>query len=164
MQNVILIGMPGSGKSMLGRILADSLSYHFIDTDDVIMDTYEKKLMQLIEENGTEGFITLEGKVVQSIHTNQAVISTGGSVIYHEGAMAYLKSIGFVVYLHHALNDLTQRVGNLVTRGVVCHGGCETLQELFDERCPLYEQYAHIILPCDGKSIDEIVRMILTRL
>lgn len=155
MQNIILIGMPGSGKSTLGQTLAEKLSYHFIDTDDVIMETYQKPLMDLIKENGTEGFIQLEGTVLQSIHTNQAIISTGGSVVYHEAAMQYLKSSGVVIYLYHALNDLTQRVGNLVARGVVCHSGCTTLEELYAERCPLYETYADITIDLTRCSIKE---------
>ena len=81
MHNITLIGMPGSGKTTFGKTLAAGLSYHFIDTDDVIIQTYHKPLMELIDEYGTEGFITLEGKVLQSIYTNQAVISTGGSVL-----------------------------------------------------------------------------------
>ena len=75
---------------------------------------------------------------------------------------AYLKSIGFVVYLHHALNDLTQRVGNLVTRGVVCHGGCETLQELFDERCPLYEKYADLTVDLTKCTLPECNQRLLS--
>lgn len=155
MQNIILIGMPGSGKSTLGRTLAEKLSYHFIDTDDVIMETYQKTLMQLIQENGTEGFIQLEGTVLQSIHTNHAIISTGGSAIYHEDAMQYLKQSGAVVYLHHPLSELTQRVGNLITRGVVCHSGCTSLEELYAERCPLYEKYADITVDLARCSLKE---------
>lgn len=153
MQNIVLVGMPGSGKSTLGRTLAKAISYHFIDTDDVIMETYHKNLMQLIEIHGAEGFITLEGGVIQSLHTNHAVISTGGSVVYHEKAMQYLKSSGIVVYLYHALSDLTSRVGNMVTRGVVCRSGCMTLQELYQERCPLYESYADVIVNLTGCSV-----------
>ena len=81
MHNITLIGMPGSGKTTLGKTLAEGLSYHFIDTDDVIIETYGQPLMELIDKHGTEGFITLEGKILQSIHTNRAVISTGGSVL-----------------------------------------------------------------------------------
>ncbi len=153
MQNIILVGMPGSGKSTLGRTLAKALSYHFIDTDDVIMETYHKNLMQLIEANGTEGFIELEGNVIQSIHTNRAVISTGGSAVYHEKAMQYLKSTGMVVYLHHAISDIASRVGNMVTRGVICRSGCLTLRDIYAERRPLYEKYADLTVDLSGCSV-----------
>lgn len=160
-QNVTLIGMPGSGKSTLGRTLAESLSYHFIDTDEVIMETYHKTLMELIDQYGTDGFIETEGKVIQSIHTNQAIISTGGSAVYHAAAMEYLKSTGLVVYLHHNLHDLEQRVGNLVTRGVVCHAGCKTLQDLYKERCPLYETYADLTVDLTQGSLEECNQRLL---
>ena len=155
MHNITLIGMPGSGKTTFGKTLAAGLSYHFIDTDDVIIQTYHKPLMELIDEYGTEGFITLEGKVLQSIYTNQAVISTGGSAVYSDNAMQYLKSTGIVIYLHHQLDVLTQRVGNLVTRGVVCHSGCTTLENLYEERCPLYEKYADLTVDFTGCSVEQ---------
>ena len=155
MHNITLIGMPGSGKTTFGKTLAAGLSYHFIDTDDVIIQTYHKPLMELIDEYGTEGFITLEGKVLQSIYTNQAVISTGGSAVYSDDAMQYLKSTGIVIYLHHQLDVLTQRVGNLVTRGVVCHSGCTTLEDLYEERCPLYEKYADLTVDFTGCSVEQ---------
>ena len=155
MHNITLIGMPGSGKTTLGKALAEGLSYHFIDTDDVIIETYGQPLMELIDKHGTEGFITLEGKILQSIHTNRAVISTGGSAVYSDGAMQYLKSTGIVVYLHHQLDVLAQRVGNLVTRGVVCHSGCNTLEDLYEERCPLYEKYADLMVDFTGCTVEQ---------
>ncbi len=155
MQNIILVGMPGSGKSTLGQMLAEQLRYHYIDTDEVIMETYHADLMGLIQAHGTEGFIELEGSVISSIYTNIAVISTGGSAIYHEGAMAHLKSLGFVVYLYHALSDLQCRVGDMTRRGVVCRKECMTLEELYIERCPLYETYADLTVDMTGKSIME---------
>ena len=155
MHNITLIGMPGSGKTTLGKTLAEGLSYHFIDTDDVIIETYGKPLMELIDKHGTEGFITLEGKILQSIHTNRAVSSTGGSAVYSDGAMQYLKSTGVVVYLHHQLDVLAQRVGNLVTRGVVCHSGCNTLEDLYEERCPLYEKYADLMVDFTGCTVEQ---------
>ncbi len=155
MQNIILVGMPGSGKSTLGKTLAEKLSYHFIDTDDVIIKTYHHTLMELIEEKGINGFIALEGKTIQSIHTNQTIISTGGSAIYNDDAMQYLKSSGIVVYLYHPIHELAQRIGNMVTRGVVCHSGCTTLEELFTERCPLYEKYADLTVNLSRCSLKE---------
>ncbi len=153
MQNIVLIGMPGSGKSTLGRVLAEKLNYHFIDTDNVIMNTYHHNLMELIEQHGNNGFIELEGKVLCSLHTRKTVISTGGSAVYNERAMQYLKQSSIIVYLYHPLPELTQRVGNLVTRGVVCHGGCTTLAELFAERCPLYERYADLTVNLSRCSV-----------
>ena len=161
MHNITLIGMPGSGKTTFGKTLAAGLSYHFIDTDDVIIQTYHKPLMELIDEYGTERFITLEGKVLQSIYTNQAVISTGGSAVYSDDAMQYLKSTGIVIYLHHQLDVLAQRVGNLVTRGVVCHSGCTTLEDLYEERCPLYEKYADLTVDFTGCSVEQCSEKLL---
>lgn len=161
MHNITLIGMPGSGKTTLGKTLAEGLGYHFIDTDNVIMETYHKVLMELIDEHGAEGFIALEGKVLQSIHTNRAVISTGGSAVYSSDAMGYLKSTGIVVYLHHQLDTLAQRVGNLVTRGVVCHSGCSTLEELYQERCPLYEKYADLTVDFTGCTVEQCHQKLL---
>ena len=162
MPEIITISGPsGSGKTTFGKTLAAGLSYHFIDTDDVIIQTYHKPLMELIDEYGTEGFITLEGKVLQSIYTNQAVISTGGSAVYSDDAMQYLKSTGIVIYLHHQLDVLAQRVGNLVTRGVVCHSGCTTLEDLYEERCPLYEKYADLTVDFTGCSVEQCSEKLL---
>lgn len=161
MENITLIGMPGSGKSTLGITLAEALGYHFIDTDTVIMETYGKPLMELIQENGNSGFIALEGKVIQSIHTNRAVIATGGSAVYSHDAMEYLRHEGMIVYLHHELKELISRAGNIVTRGVVCHGGCSTMDELFQERCPLYERYANFAVDLSGVSLDQCHELLL---
>ena len=158
---ITISGPSGSGKTTFGKTLAAGLSYHFIDTDDVIIQTYHKPLMELIDEYGTEGFITLEGKVLQSIYTNQAVISTGGSAVYSDDAMQYLKSTGIVIYLHHQLDVLAQRVGNLVTRGVVCHSGCTTLEDLYEERCPLYEKYADLTVDFTGCSVEQCSEKLL---
>ncbi|WP_443721329.1 shikimate kinase, partial [Ruminococcus callidus] len=103
----------------------------------------------------------LEGKVLQSIYTNQAVISTGGSAVYSDDAMQYLKSTGIVIYLHHQLDVLAQRVGNLVTRGVVCHSGCTTLEDLYEERCPLYEKYADLTVDFTGCSVEQCSEKLL---
>ena len=163
MHNITLIGMPGSGKTTFGKTLAAGLSYHFIDTDDVIIQTYHKPLMELIDEYGTEGFITLEGKVLQSIYTNQAVISTGGSVLEVVEVLrqAGAEVLGIVIYLPHQLDVLAQRVGNLVTRGVVCHSGCTTLEDLYEERCPLYEKYADLTVDFTGCSVEQCSEKLL---
>ena len=161
MQNIVLIGMPGSGKSTLGQILADHLHYHYIDTDEVIIETYQDNLKGLLEKHGVEGFIALEGTVISSIHTRFAVISTGGSAVYHPGAMEYLKSSGTIVYLYHALSDLRRRVGDMTRRGVVCRENGDTLEALFAERCPLYEQYADLTVNMTGKSIMECSEVLL---
>ena len=119
MHNITLIGMPGSGKTTFGKTLAAGLSYHFIDTDDVIIQTYHKPLMELIDEYGTEGFITLEGKVLQSIYTNQAVISTGGSVLDTVAALraAGAEVLGVISIFTYGMAKGRQR---LAEAGVKC--------------------------------------------
>lgn len=154
MKNFILIGMPASGKSTLGKALAIKLNYSFLDTDKLIIDTYKKDLMTLIDELGTEGFIKAEGQELKTIDTSNTVISTGGSAIYSKEAMYYLKKQGAVVYLKHNLNEIAERVGNLLTRGVVCRN-CNTLEELFRQRLPFYEEYADITVNLTGCSILE---------
>lgn len=155
-ENVVLIGMPGAGKSTVGVVLAKKLGYRFIDSDLVIQDRYGKLLHELIEENGVEGFWKIENDVNASIEAEKSVIATGGSVIYGQEAMEHLREIGEVVYLKLPYEEVAERLGDLNARGVTLMPG-QTLADLYEERTPLYEKYAHVVVECSGKMLRELV-------
>ncbi len=155
-----MIGMPGSGKSTLGKILASRIGYDFLDTDDLLIAHYQKPLMHIIEERGVEGFIQAEGEILQTVQVSHTVLATGGSAVYSHQAMEYLRTIGTVLYLKYDVSDIAARVGNLLTRGVVCRN-CTTLQELYDQRKPLYEQYADRIIELSGCPLEESIQRVL---
>lgn len=115
-ENIILIGMPGAGKSTVGVVLAKVLGYDFIDSDLLIQAETGKRLFEIINASGVDGFLKVENEVNSRIETNHTVIATGGSVIYGEEAMAHLKSIGTVVYIQVPYADLEKRLGNLLDR------------------------------------------------
>lgn len=154
-KNVVLIGMPGAGKSTVGVVAAKMLGFRFIDSDLVIQDRYGKLLHELIEEYGTEGFWKLENEVNASLDTEYAVIATGGSVCYEPEAMEHLRQEGVVVYLRLSCEALTERLGDLNARGVTLKPG-QDLRGLYEERIPLYEKYAHVTVDCEGKQLREI--------
>lgn len=154
--NIVLIGMPGSGKSTIGVVLAKRLGYDFVDSDLVIQGAYHKTLEQLIEENGDSGFIQIENDINKSLEYTKTVIATGGSVVYGSEAMEHLKSIGTIVYLKVSEADLNERLGSLKERGVVSNGKT-TVKEIFDDRRALYEKYAEITVNLEGKSLKDSV-------
>lgn len=153
-RNIILIGMPGVGKSTIGVIAAKQLGYQFVDADLLIQQQEKRLLHEIISEEGVDGFLEIENRVNASIQTEGAVIATGGSVIYGKEAMEHLSSIGTVVYLKLPYPELKRRLRNLKDRGVVLKDG-QTLQDLYDERTPLYEKYADIIVDETGLQIEE---------
>ncbi len=155
MANVILIGMPGAGKSTVGVVLAKRLGYRFVDSDLVIQEHEGMLLHRIMEEKGLEGFLKTENDVNASLQTERSVIATGGSVIYGGGAMAHLKSIGTVVYLKLACASVKERLGDLKERGVALRDG-QTLENLYEERIPYYEKYADYTVDCDDKMIKDI--------
>lgn len=159
MNNVILIGMPGAGKSTVGVVLAKKLGYRFMDSDLVIQERKGMLLHQIIEEKGMDGFIKVENDINASLRTEQTVIATGGSVIYGREAMEHLKSIGTVVYLKLSYEAIEERLGDLHERGVAVRQG-QTLLELYKERIPYYEKYADITIDCESKMIKDIVTQI----
>jgi shikimate kinase len=159
MQNVILIGMPGAGKSTVGVVLAKKLGYAFLDADLVIQSRQGKLLHEIISERGVEGFWQVEEAVNESIRTDRTVIATGGSAVYGERAMAHYQEIGTIVYLSLPLKEIRQRLGDLDERGVTLRKG-QDLAGLYEERVPLYEKYAHITVDCENLSIREIVEKI----
>ena len=165
--NIVLIGMPGVGKSTIGVILAKVLGYSFLDADLLIQEQEGKLLREIIEEKGTDGFIEVENRVNASIRADRAIIATGGSVVYGKEAMEHLKEIGLVVYLKLSYEDLKVRLGNLVDRGVVLKEGM-TLLDLYNERVPYYEKYADITIDEEGRNagmvVDELRRLIEERL
>ena len=160
--NVILTGMPGSGKSTVGVVLAKGLGYRFLDSDLVIQERTGKLLYQLIEELGEAGFLALENEINASILASHTVIATGGSAIYGKEAMEHFKENGKVVYLKLPYWELAERLGDLHERGVVLKPGF-TLKDLYDERVPLYERYADITLDCSNKSIRQVMEEIKSK-
>jgi shikimate kinase len=155
-KNVVMIGMPASGKSTLGVILAKVLGYSFVDVDLVIQEKEGKRLKDIISEIGDDGFLALEDRINSEISAEHAVISPGGSVIYGKNAMEHYKEIATVVYLRVGYETLEARLGNLAERGVVLKEGM-TLRDLYEERVPYYEKYADITVDETGKKFQEVV-------
>ena len=149
--NIVLIGMPGSGKSTVGVILAKVLGYEFLDADLLIQKQEKRRLKEIIAQEGQGGFLRIGGRVTPSIQTTQCVIPTGGSVVYCREAMEHLKEIGTIIYLKLDYNILKRRLGNLIGRGVVLKDG-QSLEDLYEERVPLYESYADVTV--DEKNTD----------
>ena len=155
-ENVVLIGMPGCGKSTIGVVLAKVLGYEFTDSDLLIQKQEGKLLREIIAEQGEEEFIKIEEAVNAGIRTERHVIATGGSVIYSDKAMRHLKEIGTVVYLKLSFASICNRLGNIRRRGVVLKDG-QSLKDLYDERTPLYERYADITIDAEGYDIEGLM-------
>ena len=157
--NIILIGMPGSGKTTIGTELSEKIGYGYIDSDSVIVAREGMRLPQIIETKGREGFLDIEAKVNSELCADRCVIATGGSVIYRASAMEKLKTLGTIVYLKLSYETIASRLGDLKERGVALKEGF-TLKDLYEERTPLYEKYADIAVELDGKSVMESVEAI----
>ena len=155
-QNIILIGMPTSGKSSAGVILAKILGLDFVDTDLLIQKRENRKLHEILSEEGLNTFLRIEEDVCLSLDEKGSVIATGGSVVYGEKAMAHLKSLGIVVYLEIDFDTLTKRLHNVKQRGVVLREG-QTIRDLYEERKLLYSKYADITVSEAGLDMEETV-------
>ena len=166
-RNFTLIGMPASGKSTVGVLLAKRLGYSFVDVDIVIQEREKRLLKEIIAQEGTDGFMAVENRVNASLEVDHSVIAPGGSVIYGREAMEHLKEISTIVYLKLNYEDVERRLGNLVDRGVVLKDGM-TLLDLYNERGPYYEKYADITVDetgqTAGETVDYLRRMIEERL
>ena len=149
MKNIVLIGMPGVGKSSVGVILAKELGCNFVDTDLLIQERESLLLREIIGRDGLDGFLAIEEDVCSGFEAENTVIATGGSVVYSEKAMQHLGSIGTIVYLQLPYNELEKRLGDLHNRGVVLREG-QTLETLYAERTPLYERYADVTVDETG--------------
>lgn len=154
MKNIILIGMPGCGKSTVGVILAKIIGYSFLDSDLLIQEKDGRLLSEIIAQEGLDGFNKIENKINASIDVSRSVIATGGSVIYGKEAMEHFKKIGIVVYIRLPYEEIANRLGDLTQRGVSIKEG-QTLLDLYNERIPLYEKYADVIVDENGMAIPE---------
>lgn len=149
-----MVGMPGSGKSTIGVILAKSLGFDFVDTDLVICKREGKKLQEIIDTEGLEKFLEIEQQVGEEISPVNSVVATGGSMILSDEAMKNLKKDGIVVYVEVPLKILKKRITNMKTRGIAFKKG-ETLEDIFRVRTPLYEKYADITITADENTVPE---------
>ncbi len=161
--NIVLIGMPGVGKSTVGVVLAKVLGYQFVDADLVIQEQEGKLLREIIAEVGTEGFIEVENRVNASLMVKHSVIATGGSVVYGAEAMEHLSQIGTVVYLSLPFEILNKRLHDIKGRGVALREG-QTLRDLFEERVPLYEKYADITVDEYGLNVEQTIEKVVAAL
>ena len=160
--NIILIGMPGCGKSTVGVLLAKSMLLDFIDTDLIIQNKEGKALCEIIDEYGIEVFKQKENDIIASLKTENCVIATGGSAVYGKEAMENLRVGGVVIYLKLSPEIIKSRIQNIKTRGIAMKKGC-TIEQLYSERAPLYEKYADITIDCRFLSAEECVNEIISK-
>lgn len=158
--NIVLIGMPGAGKSTVGVLLAKAMNYQFLDTDLTIQQENGKKLFEIINEKGLDEFLDIENDVLSRVEASNAVIATGGSAIFGKEAMEHLKNIGYIVYIKLSCEEIIRRVNNIKTRGIAMRKG-KTMADVYKERVPLYEKYADIIVDAEGTTIEECVESII---
>ncbi len=162
-KNIILIGMPGAGKSTVGVLLAKALSCDFVDTDILIQAAEGRRLQEIIDADGLDNFLALEERHVLALDVHGAVIATGGSVVYSDPAMTHLKQQGQVAYLKLPLPDLEARISDMDSRGVVI-APWQNLADLYHERLPLYEHFADVTIDCAGLSHGQVVQAIIQAL
>ena len=157
MKNVILIGMPGCGKSTVGVLLAKALGMRFLDTDVVFQAQQGRKLQEMINEIGIDAFLNMEEACVCGIECDHTVIATGGSVVYGKKAMRHLHNNGLIVYIRLPYQEIEKRLSNLATRGVTLREG-QTLRDLCDERIPLYKAEADVVFDASHEEIEQTTR------
>lgn len=161
MKNLILIGMPGCGKSTVGVLCAKALGMPFLDTDLVLQSRSGKLLQKLVDELGTEGFLRLEEEVILGVDCEGTVLATGGSVALENRAIAHLREKGLAVYLRLPYEEIEHRLRNIATRGIAMGPG-ESLRTLYDARIPHYERNADLILDCAGQTLEETVSSVVS--
>ncbi len=161
--NIVLIGMPGCGKSTIGVILAKTLLCDFIDTDLLIQNKYKKSLSQIINEDGLESFKDKENAVLRELKAENSVIATGGSAVYCKEGMENLKKNGKVIYLKLSPETIEKRIRNITTRGIAMAEGT-TITELYRERETLYNMYADVTINCEGLTVEETIQLIIDKL
>lgn len=158
---VSLVGMPGCGKSCMGRAIAKKIGLRSLDGDRIIERHTGKKLQSIIDELGLDEFLRIEEEVILSIKEDNILLSTGGSAVYSDKAMRYLKSRGPVVYLYCSLAVIKERLGDFSKRGVALRPG-QTLESLYEERCALYEKYADITVDVSGRQYTKYQARVIT--
>lgn len=162
--NIVLIGMPGSGKSTVGVVLAKVLGYEFVDSDIVIQHQEGMLLHEILGAKGLDGFLAIEGDVNASIEVENSVIATGGSAVYSEKAMKHFKERkDVIVYIKLSYETLVSRLGDLRERGVALKDDM-TLEELYEERCPLYEKYADVVVEPQDLTVEQTMYEIKEKL
>lgn len=161
--NIILIGMPGAGKSTLGVLLAKALGMDFVDTDIVIQQLEGRLLQDIINDDGIEKFMEIEERTVSGLKLHNCVIATGGSLVFSEKAVNALKQGGENYYLHVPLEEIRKRLKNIKTRGIVIKKGY-SLEDVFEERVPLYKKYADKTIDCSNKNIEDCVNEIIEQI
>lgn len=154
--NIVLIGMPTSGKSTVGVVLAKKMGYSFIDTDLVIQEKEGRLLREIISQEGIDGFQAIENRINAEVNAERAVIAPGGSVIYGKEAMEHFKKTSLIIYLKITYEELELRMGDVVNRGVTLRDGMSLL-DLYNERVPLYEKYADRVIDEKGKTLGQVV-------
>ncbi|MDA3903761.1 MAG: shikimate kinase [Desulfuromusa sp.] len=157
--NIILIGMPGAGKSTVGVILAKRIGFHFIDTDLIIQAQEKCRLQQIIDTQGLNNFRKIEEQMLLNLHAHQSVVATGGSVIYSEQGLKALGKSGYLIYLQIALPDLQQRIIDMGQRGLVMAKG-QTFEQLYLERTPLYEKFSDLTISCAEINAERVAAKI----
>lgn len=164
MNDIVLIGMPGSGKSTVGVLLAKALGCLFTDVDLLISHRAKKPLQRILDEDGLEAFLALEEEVGSRLRAENTVIATGGSMVISDKAMRHLKTLGTVVYIDVPFEEIERRVTNIKTRGIVFHPN-ETLADVYRERKPLYERWADLTVKVEATdsiedTVDKLIKML----